>query len=373
MAIFVSAMLLVASCSEPEPIVVYGVTLSESSVAFGAEGGQRSVGVMPFPVDEAWSLEGSQVEWLTAIVVDGGVRVMVEANTSPEVRTASFRIVSPKGHFDPRKVTVSQEAAPEVDYSTSLQESYCFDSEGGVLSFTVVSDSKWSVVSDQQWLGVTIDGSLVSLSAGRYEGEEPRTATLTLTVGSGVQEVVVEIAVEQQTLSQNRYLNLVGKWEITAAKWFYSPNGSLNSLDYAPNQTDYYLIFDMEQGEYGKTLIMKDFLYPGTELEVRYDSQTGGIVVPFGWTVLSYDVFLYLTLVSDRQFSYAAGEVKATISDDGDALTFDMPTVSGFNYVGFGLWTYNDNGAKIALGSQYRPTMFPMGPIVLKKQEHTQQ
>ena len=48
-------------------------------------------------------------------------------------------------------------------------------------------------------------------------------------------------------------------------------------------------------------------------------------------------------------------------------ITFDMPTVSGFNHVGFGLWTYDENDNKVALGSTYRPTMFPMDEIVLRK------
>lgn len=369
MAIFMSATLLMSACSEPEPIVVYGVTLSQRSVAFDAEGGQMRVDVVPFPEEEAWTLEGCEAEWLTVSATDGGVDVVAVANTSPEVRSAAFSIVSPESKFDPYKVTVSQEAAEKVVYTTSAEESYTFDSEGGSFSFSMVSESMWSVTSSEGWLAVEIDESVVTLSAERHEGDERRVATLTLEVGEGVQQQTLEIAVEQQTVAENKYLNLVGKWEITSDKWFYSPNGSLNSLSYSPNPTDYYLIFDMVEGEYGKTLIMQNFLYPGTELEVRYDSATGGIVIPFGWTVLSYDVFLYMTLVSDRQFSYAAGEVDAVIAnEEGTALTLELPTVSGFNYVGFGLWTYNDSGAKIALGSQYRPTMFPMGPIVLRKQ-----
>lgn len=368
MAIFMSATLLMAACSEPEPIVVYGVTLSQRSVAFDAEGGQMRVEVVPFPEEESWTLEGCEAEWLTVSATDGGVDVVAMANTSPEVRSAAFSIVSPESKFDPYKVTVSQEAAAKVVYTTSAEESYTFDSEGGSFSFSMVSESMWSVTSSEGWLTVEIDESVVTLSAERHEGDERRVATLTLEVGEGVQQQTLEIAVEQQTVAENKYLNLVGKWEITSDKWFYSPNGSLNSLSYSPNPTDYYLIFDMVEGEYGKTLIMQNFLYPGTELEVRYDSATGGIVIPFGWTVLSYDVFLYMTLVSDRQFSYAAGEVDAVIAnEEGTALTLELPTVSGFNYVGFGLWTYNDSGAKIALGSQYRPTMFPMGPIVLRK------
>ena len=109
-------------------------------------------------------------------------------------------------------------------------------------------------------------------------------------------------------------------------------------------------------------------LNPDTELEVRYDKETGNIVIPFGWTVYSYDVFLYITLVSITKFSYASLEVDGIPSEDYTSISLDLPTVDGWNYIGFGLWTYNDSGSKVALGSRSRPTMFPMGPISFKKQ-----
>lgn len=369
MAIVWLVALLSTACSEP--IIIYGLTLSHTSVAFDAEGGQMKVEVTPFPAEESWTLGAVESEWLTVEVVEGGVQIVAAANYDSSVRTAEFTIESPEQRFDPYTVSVAQEAAPEVRFSTSAAERYTFDSEGGSRTFTVSCNVEWDVECDCEWLTVekSTESGTVRITAEPNEASERRNANVSIVLyGAADAKNEKEIAVEQQTRAENGYLNLVGKWEITAAKWFYSPNGSLNSLDYNPNPADYYLVFDLEEGEYGKTLIMKNFLYPGTELEVRYDSESGGIVIPFGWTVLSYDVFFYLTLVSDRQFSYAAIEVGSTISEDGTSLTLDLPSVSGFNYVGFGLWTYNDNGAKVALGSQYRPTMFPMGPIVLKKQ-----
>lgn len=366
-----SGLLFVGSCAKSEPIVVYSLTLSQHSVVFGAEGGEKLLAVAPFPEEEEWSLQVDvQPEWVRLTATDEGVLVTAEANTSTEPREASFTLVSPKGNFEPYDVDIAQEAAELLSWSTSAAESYLFDSEGGEMAFVVVTNAEWSVESDSEWLEVECskeDGRVV-LKAARNESEEPLSATLTIVVGEGVQQESREIVVEQDIRANNPYYKLVGQWEITAGKWFYSPNGSLNSLDYAPNPSDYYLVFDMVEGEYGKTLLMQNFLYPGTEMEVRYDSTTGGIMIPFGWSVLSYDVFFYVTLVSDRQFSYASYEVSAEMSEDGTTLTLDMPTVSGFNYVGFGLWTYNDSGNKVALGSNYRPTMFPMSPIVFRKQ-----
>lgn len=372
-AVALLLILFLGSCGKSEPIVVHSLTLSESSVAFDAEGGERIVSVNPFPEDEEWILNAAQLEWAAVEAVEGGVKITAERNISSQVRTTSFHIVSPESKFDSYKVTISQEAANVADgFVTSAAESYTFDSEGGDYRFTVIAESEWSVESDSEWLTIATDyeQGVVTLSAEPNQGEEMLTATLTIRYTEGGAPQTITIAVEQQTRAENPYYKLVGKWEITANKWFYSPNGSLNSLDYAPNASDYYLIFDIAEGEYGKTLVMENFLYPNTRLEVRYDAETGGFVIPFGWTVLSYNVFFYVTLVGDRQFSYAALEVDVTPSEDGSMLSLALPTVSGYNWVGFGLWTYDDEDNKVALGSNYRPTMFPMGDInFVKKQE----
>lgn len=364
--LIVSLMALVAvGCSEVEPVVVHSLTLSEGGVVFDSEGGQKSVVVTPFPEDMAWSLVVAEPkEWYGVEVEGTNVVVTVSPNTQAIERTALFEIVSPTGLFDTKVVTVSQEAGRvQGSIATSAAESYEFDSMGGDYTFTVYAEDEWSVECSADWISVDTVASVVTLSAAENSLGEQRSATVS--VKSGTQSV--DIAVSQQTHSQNGYLKLLGQWEITATKWFYSPNGSLNELDYNPNQKDYYLIFKMEQGEYGKTLIMKDFLYPGTSLEVEYDSQSGGIVIPFGWTVLSYDVFLYITLINSNKFSFASLEVAATPSEDHLTLTLVMPAVAGFDYVGFGLWTYNDNGSKVAFGYRSQPTMFPMGRIVFRK------
>ena len=374
-ALFVAVSALVlGACAEPEPIVVYGLTLSHTGVVFDANGGENLLEVAPFPNDEEWTIDAEQLPaWVSVEVVNDGVKVSAVANLSASVRTTQFSLLSPDGNFEPYKISVSQEGADEgaEGFMTSAAESYTFDSEGGEYRFTVVSDSKLMIEHNAEWLTMEYDmqSGVVTLSAEPNEGEERLEATLTLYYTLNDEPQSMEIAIEQQTRAENPYYKLVGRWLISASKWFYSPNGSLNSLDYDPNPADYYLIFDIEQGEYGKTLVMKNFLYPHTSLEVRYDAATGGFVIPFGWTVYSYNVFFYITLVGERQFSYAAAEVDVVPSEDGTILTLDLPTVSGYNWVGFGLWTYDEEENKIALGSTYRPTMFPMGNVTFRKYE----
>ncbi len=366
--VVVACALLLGSCTKGEPYTLSSLTLSELSVVFPAEGGERIVGVTPFPANEEWNIVGGKEDWVTLDYAEGGVSVVVEPNYTTTHRSSQFSLTSPRDKFDTYVVTVSQEAATELSFATSASDSYSFDSEGGTYTFVVACNGTWSVSSSEDWLSVEKgkDG-LVSISAGVNDLVVDLEATIVITAGEGEQQQSKEIAVTQGTRENNPYLQLVGKWEVTANKWFYSTNGSLNTLDYAPAPADYYLIFSIDKGEYGKTLIMRDFLYPGTELEVRYDPATQGIVIPFGWTVLSYDVFFYITVVGSNKFSYASLEVEATPSADHSFLSLDMPTVSGYTYVGFGLWTFNDRGDKVAVGSNYRPTMFPMAPISFRK------
>ncbi len=357
------------SCEKPQPINAYDVQLSTHGVAIDACGGERRIEVKAFIAEnDSWSVEriGNE-EWFECSVEGNDIVVRIAANDSTQVREGEFNVISDKASFEPRRVTVTQEASEMTILRVDAPESYMFDSAKSSYTFGVSANVEWDITTTAEWIMLDAEpkSHRATITVDANDGEAVRNAEVTITAG----DKSYTIAVEQDIHANNAYYRLLGKWEITALKWFYSPNGSLNSLDYSPNPTDYYLIFDIEEVEYGKTLKMSDFLYPGTALEVRFDKESGGIVIPFGWTVLSYDVFFYVTLVSSTQFSYASLEVEATPNEEATTLTLDLPTVDGFNYVGFGLWTYNDNGDKVAVGSNYRPTMFPMGDVQFIKKK----
>ena len=357
------------SCSNEEDEVARMLQLSTYSLGFGAEGGTGEIVVKPHPIDEAWRIDDADAaEWISCSISEGSIVIVAEPNNVTESRRTTIDVVSPSGSFAPITLTIGQEAAEAVVLAVDAPESYEFDSAALSYTFGVRANCEWSIEADAEWVMVEADAAAqrATIAVEANDGDVERSAVVTIEAA----DECYAIAIVQHTHAQNPYYRLVGQWEITASKWFYSPNGSLNSLDYAPNPSDYYLIFDIEQAEYGKSLVMRDFLYPGTALEVRYDAESQGIVIPFGWTVLSYDVFFYVTLVSSTQFSYASMEIEALPNDESTTLELDLPTVDGFSYVGFGLWTYNDNGAKVALGSNYRPTMFPMGDVkFVKKSE----
>lgn len=361
---------VLSGCKALDTEFAYQLTLSESSIVFDMHGAEKSLSVAPFPEKEKWTAAYAEEEdWFTFEAVSDALLVVVEPNYSTQSRSGAIILSSPENHFEPYRVEVVQEGAEPLEFTTTVKD-HEFDSEGGEICFTVTSNYDWTVGYDADWLTVVheVPSDRMIVLCQPNESEEQRSAILTMYIGEGEQMQVRDIVISQGTRAENPYFQLLGKWEITAAKWYYSPNGSLNSLDYNPSPSDYYLIFDIEQGEYGKTYVMSDFLYPGTSLEIRYDKETGNIVIPFGWTVFSYDTYLYITLVGTSKFSYASLEVDGVPSEDFSSIALELPAVDGFNYVGFGLWTYNDNGDKVALGSRYMPTLFPMGPIVFKKQ-----
>lgn len=368
MIVVMASMLF--GCQEARMTIFPKLSLSENSAAFGVDGGEVSIDVIAYPESEPWTAdyaEGSE-EWFTFSIKANALVVCAEPNYSTSPRSSVIILSSPDANFKSYELKILQEPAEELVFSTSASD-YSFDSEGGSYTFTVDSNYPWEVSSDADWLSVNMNRTkgLVTVSADPNTSDKGLSAILSVTAAQGPLEKVVQFVVTQGTRDENPYLKLLGQWEITASKWYYSPNGSLNSLDYNPSPSEYYLIFDLEQGEYGKTYVMKNFLYPDTSLEVRYDKDTGNIVIPFGWTVYSYDYFLYITLVSSTKFSYASFEVEGIRSSDSASISLDLPSVDGFNYVGFGLWTYNDSGNKVAVGSRSYPTIFPMGTIVFKK------
>lgn len=366
----VVSFFVLSGCKALDTEFAYQLTLSESSIVFDMHGAEKSLTVAPFPEKEKWTAAYAEEEdWFTFEAVSDALLVVVDPNFSTESRSGAIILSSPEDHFEPYRVEVLQEGAEPLEFTTTVKD-HEFDSEGGEICFTVTSNYGWTVGYEADWLTVVheVPSDRMLVLCQPNESEEQRSAILTMYIGEGEQMQVRDVVISQGTRAENPYFQLLGKWEITAAKWYYSPNGSLNSLDYNPNPADYYLIFDIEQGEYGKTYVMSDFLYPGTSLEIRYDKETGNIVIPFGWTVFSYDTYLYITLVGTSKFSYASLEVDGVPSEDFSSIALELPAVDGFNYVGFGLWTYNDNGDKVALGSRYMPTLFPMGPIVFKKQ-----
>lgn len=366
----VLACLLFVGCKEPEQVIMYDVQLSLNSVCIDACGGERTIEVTPFlPGNDSWSVKRTGAEeWFECRTDKNTIIIHIEPNSDTSARKGEFEVVSAKRAFSPRKITVTQEAFDEAILLVEAPHSYAFDSAASSYTFGVSCNIGWDITTTEEWITLHSEpeAQRATIAVEANDGEMQRSGIVKISSGNKA----YSISVTQDTHANNPYYKLLGKWEITASKWFYSPNGSLNSLDYAPNPTDYYLIFDLEEVEYGKRLKMRNFLYPGTELEVSYNAKTGGITIPFGWTVLSYDVFLYITFVGSKQFAYESSEVNATPNDDTTALTLEFPSVDGFNYVGFGLWTYDENGNKIAVGSNYRPTMFPMGDVkFVKKSE----
>lgn len=356
--------LMLVGCSEEETLVVSSLSLSHKAAVFDATGGTTTIYVCPFPATESWTVKGDTEEWFSYSIDGDMLNITASENLMTSSRRSEIVVTSPSSSFEDCAIAIIQEGATAVELSHSAAEAYAFDSEGSSYTFNITSNYAWSISVDADWITVVDDKSgRVMLTAEANTALVDRTATATITAGKGDNTLSASIALSQSTRDKNPYFKLTGKWEITADKWFYTTNGSLNSMDGSPSASQYFLIFDIVEGTYNETLYMRDFLYPGTSLEVRYNPATESFIIPFGWSVYAYEVFLYITLINANQFSYAALEVEVEPSADYTILTPKMPGVSGYNYVGFGLWSYGDSGQKEAFGSNMYPTMYPMGNI----------
>lgn len=363
-ALLAFVLLMLVGCSEEETLVVSSLSLSHKAAVFDATGGTTTIYVCPFPATESWAVKGDTEEWFSYSIDGDMLNITASENLMTSSRRSEIIVTSPSSSFEDCAIAIIQEGATAVELSHSAAEAYAFDSEGSSYTFNITSNYAWSISVDADWITVVDDKSgRVMLIAEANTALVDRTATATITAGKGDNTLSASIALSQSTRDKNPYFKLTGKWEITADKWFYTTNGSLNSMDGSPSASQYFLIFDIVEGTYNETLYMRDFLYPGTSLEVRYNPATESFIIPFGWSVYAYEVFLYITLINANQFSYAALEVEVEPSADYTILTPKMPGVSGYNYVGFGLWSYGDSGQKEAFGSNMYPTMYPMGNI----------
>lgn len=363
-ALLAFVLLMLVGCSEEETLVVSSLSLSHKAAVFDATGGTTTIYVCPFPATESWAAKGDTEEWFSYSIDGDMLNITASENLMTSSRRSEIIVTSPSSSFEDCAIAIIQEGATAVELSHSAAEAYAFDSEGSSYTFNITSNYAWSISVDADWITVVDDKSgRVMLIAEANTALVDRTATATITAGKGDNTLSASIALSQSTRDKNPYFKLTGKWEITADKWFYTTNGSLNSMDGSPSASQYFLIFDIVEGTYNETLYMRDFLYPGTSLEVRYNPATESFIIPFGWSVYAYEVFLYITLINANQFSYAALEVEVEPSADYTILTPKMPGVSGYNYVGFGLWSYGDSGQKEAFGSNMYPTMYPMGNI----------
>ena len=164
---------------------VMDVTPAEVSV--GAEGGDIKVTVV---TTRKYHVE-SKPDWITEGTVDKQVHTFrVAANLQTTERSGVIAICDEVGTCF--SCQVKQEGAKA--YLTVEPGSAEFDNDGGMATFRVSSNVRWTASADASWCEVTPasgegDGTF-TVKAGEYKGEGRRSATVTVSCGDGLSKTV---------------------------------------------------------------------------------------------------------------------------------------------------------------------------------------
>lgn len=181
---------------------IAALTLSVTALEMTATAESKSIGVS---CNYGWTVKSDQ-EWCTVSPEsgskDGSITVSAKGNDVTASRTATLTVTAGANDNTVTKtVTVVQKGIDEVSLTLSVAS----------LEMAAVEESKsigvscnydWSVKSDQEWCTVspesgTKDGS-ITVTAKQNETAYSRTATLTVTAGSGDNTASKTVAIEQK-------------------------------------------------------------------------------------------------------------------------------------------------------------------------------
>lgn len=178
---------LLCSCTKDE---VVKLEVSKSEIAFENGGGAEPIAIS---TNSSWSISGANY-WCSATRCSGkgnaDVNITADKNGSTSTRTAVFKI---KAGGVEKVISVTQTPAT-LDVSTSSLEISC---EGGEKSFTISSNSRWSLDESPDWCSVNpksgSGNSSILLTFTKNEGLKDRVGNIKVNAG-----IVKNIAIVQK-------------------------------------------------------------------------------------------------------------------------------------------------------------------------------
>ena len=203
---------------------------------------------------------------------------------------------------------------------------------------------------DCGWATLSADASSVTIEAPANDGNEVLSGKVKVTSG----ETSLEYAFTQATLASDKYLALLGEYDIYAEKWYqvtrYASNkgwcsalgkgGTLRELCTSPASSLFTTTATLTEDKYGVSYYLEGCFLQGQKLPIVLNKKTGGLEIPALWntgTALIYynkysppeDMSCFLvdyTISSDNSMKYnqyAAGVIKASVSEDCNTITID--------------------------------------------------
>lgn len=345
------AFFSMAGCSESEPEVVPEAFLSADRLIFDQAASEKPVTVTLVGELAVSSVESSAEDWCTAEISADAIVVKVTANDTEEYRSADVVVKFDSDVVLPMTIKVAQESG-EVPYlKTTASESFEFGCRGGEYKFSVSSSAEWKAeLVDCSWATLSSDASSVTIKALENKGNEVLSGKVKVTSG----KTSLEYAFTQTTVASDKYLALLGEYDIYAEKWYqvtrYASNkgwcsalgkgGTLRELCTSPASSLFTTTATLTEDKYGVSYYLEGCFLQGQKLPIVLNKKTGGLEIPALWntgTALIYynkysppeDMSCFLvdyTISSDNSMKYnqyAAGVIKASVSEDCNTITID--------------------------------------------------
>ncbi len=182
---------------EPMPTL----TVSKSSIQFGADGGNETVSIES---NTSWTVASSE-SWCAVSpssgTNNGTVTVSATANTETSQRTATITVKTATGEIT-QTIAISQKEAEKLTVSKSTIQ---FGADGGNETFTIESNTSWTVASSESWCTVSpssgTNNGTVTVTAAANTVTSQRTATITVKTAKG--EIEKTISVSQQAKEED--------------------------------------------------------------------------------------------------------------------------------------------------------------------------
>ena len=348
------AFCLMAGCSESEPEVVPQAFMSADRLIFDQTASEKPVTVTIVGELAVSSVESSAEDWCTAEMSADAIVVKVTANDTEKYRSADVVVKFDSEVVLPMTIKVAQESG-EVPYlKTTASESFEFGCRGGEYKFSVSSSAEWKAeLVDCSWATISSDASSVTIEAPENNGNEVLSGKVKVTSG----EISLEYAFSQATLASDKYLALLGEYDIYAEKWYqvtryntYShkglcgalgKSGTLRELCTSPASSLFTTTATLTEDKYGISYYLEGCFLQGQKMPVNLNKETGKLEIPTLWntgTALIYyssyspaeDMSCFLVSytinssdVSMKYNQYSAGVLKASVSEDCNTITID--------------------------------------------------
>lgn len=293
-------ILSVVGCGKEEPVtVVPEATLSAESLVFDRAASQKTVYVkLQGDGLAVASVQSSAADWC-GVEYDGGeaIVVSVSENETESVRRAVVTVAFSDDAVADKTVSVAQESGSAKILTTTATDGFVFDCRGGDYKFTVEATDGWTAeLVDCDWATVAYDASTVTVTAPANGGDAALTGKVKVISG----EISVEYSFTQETVADNKYLSLLGKYDIYSETWYYVSRVNSNTFqgtcsaagksgtlrEVMPAQQSLFTLeTELVEDKYGISYILKDFLVKGQDVPVNYDKKTGTLEIPALWNV----------------------------------------------------------------------------------------